>query len=108
MFFLVFVITPQLFSQEEDEEEEEEYEKQSDTSKTSLDEIVITGTRSEMKIIDIPYSVFRVPKKELTFGRDLNAKDLLQDVPGVFVQTRYGTEVRISIRGFGTRSNTGV
>jgi len=75
---------------------------------TALEEIVVTGTRSEKKIIDIPFSVFRVNKKEFVYGRDLNAKDILQDVPGLFIQTRYGSEVRISIRGFGTRSNTGV
>lgn len=101
-------------AQERDEEEEEEYEMkqelQDSTKKkvTALEEIVVTGTRAEKKIIDIPYSVFRVNKKEFTFGRDLNARDILQDVPGLFIQTKYGSDVRISIRGFGTRSNNGV
>lgn len=112
ILLLVSLITIPLYSQE-DEDEDEEYEEkkeQGDTIKktTALEEIVITGTRTEKKIIDIPYSVFRVEKKELIFGRDLNAKDILQDVPGLFIQTRYGSEVRISVRGFGTRSNSGV
>lgn len=33
---------------------------------------------------------------------------MLADVPGLFLQYRYGNDVRISIRGFGTRSNSGV
>jgi len=71
-------------------------------------EIVITGTRTYKKIIDIPYSVFRVSKNEMIYGRNVNARDVLADVPGLFLQSRYGNEVRISIRGFGTRSNSGV
>lgn len=109
MLFSCFTVTA--VCQEEDEEELEERKEKGDTTIhkiPAIEEIVITGTRTEKKIIDIPYSVFNVPKKELVFGRDLNAKDILQDVPGLFIQTRYGSDVRISIRGFGTRSNTGV
>lgn len=115
ILFFIFINTIPLISQS-DESDEEEYEaeekrevKDSTSGKvTALEEIVVTGTRSEKKIIDIPFSVFRVNKKEFVYGRDLNAKDILQDVPGLFIQTRYGSEVRISIRGFGTRSNSGV
>ncbi|HWA06366.1 MAG TPA: TonB-dependent receptor [Ignavibacteria bacterium] len=111
MICLTICSVPVLTQDEEDEEEYDLKEEISDTTTkkiTALEEIVVTGTRSEKKIIDIPYSVFRVSKKEFTFGRDLNAKDILQDVPGLFIQTRYGSEVRLSIRGFGTRSNSGV
>ncbi|HWA05994.1 MAG TPA: Plug domain-containing protein, partial [Ignavibacteria bacterium] len=112
VFAMMFYTAPVLSQEDEDEDEEYEMkeELQDSTKKkvTALEEIVVTGTRTEKMIIDIPYSVFRVNKKEFTFGRDLNAKDILQDVPGLFIQTRYGSEVRISIRGFGTRSNTGV
>lgn len=103
---------PSYSQEDEDEDEYENREKneKGDTLKkvTALEEIVVTATRTEKMIIDIPYSVFRVDKKEMVFGRDMNAKDLLQDVPGLFLQTQYGSEVRISIRGFGTRSNSGV
>lgn len=109
IIILLLLLSIPILSQDEDESEEQE--ELADTTKpkvTALEEIVITGTRDEKKIIDIPYSVFRVDKKELVFGRDMNAKDILQDVPGLFIQTRYGSDVRISIRGFGTRSNSGV
>lgn len=72
------------------------------------EELVVTGTRTSKKIIDIPYSVFRVDTREFKYGRNVNAKDVLADVPGLFLQARYGNDVRISIRGFGTRSNSGV
>lgn len=89
-----------------------------DTLKTAIDstngegieteELVVTGTRTTKKIIDIPYSVFRVDTREFKYGRNVSAKDVLADVPGLFLQARYGNDVRISIRGFGTRSNSGV
>lgn len=112
LLFYLFINSVPVFCQDEEDDEEYESKKEITDSThkkvTALEEIVVTGTRSEKKIIDIPFSVFRVNKKEFIYGRDLNAKDILQDVPGLFIQTRYGSEVRISIRGFGTRSNSGV
>jgi len=80
-----------------------------DTTKFETQDVVVVGTRSAEKIIDIPYSVFRVDKKELSYGKKTSARDVLADVPGLFLQNRFGTtDLRISIRGFGTRSNSGV
>lgn len=102
-FLIVFVST--VFPQEKEEKEESE----KDSLKYEIEELTITGTRTSKKIIDIPYSVFRVDKKELTYGKKVSAKDLLADVPGLFLQTRYGgSDLRISLRGYGTRSNTGI
>jgi iron complex outermembrane receptor protein len=99
-FLIVFVST--VFPQEKEESEK-------DTLKYEIEELTITGTRTAKKIIDIPYSVFRVDKKELTYGKKVSAKDLLADVPGLFLQNRYGgTDLRISLRGYGTRSNSGI
>jgi iron complex outermembrane recepter protein len=84
-------------------------EKEKDSLKYETDELVITGTRTLEKIIDIPYSVFRVDPKELQFGKKVSAKNVLADVPGLFLQSRYGNkEIRVTIRGYGTRSNSGV
>lgn len=72
-------------------------------------EITITGTRIPEKIIDVPFSVFRVDKKELAYSRNVGLKDVLADVPGLFLQSRFGgTDVRVSIRGYGNRSNSGI
>ncbi len=80
-----------------------------DTTKFKIQDVVVVGTRSTEKIIDIPYSVFRVDSKELSYGRKVSARDVLADVPGLFLQNRYGnSELRVSIRGFGTRSSTGI
>jgi iron complex outermembrane receptor protein len=80
-----------------------------DSLKYEILEVTILGTRTVEKIIDLPFSVFRVDKKELAYGRKESAKDVLADVPGLFLQSRYGNQdLRISIRGFGTRSNSGI
>jgi iron complex outermembrane receptor protein len=104
---LIFLFTNICYSQENEEREREKEEK--DSLKYEIEELTITGTRTMKKIIDIPYSVFRVDKKELSYGKKVSAKDLLADVPGLFLQTRYGgSDLRISLRGYGTRSNTGI
>jgi iron complex outermembrane receptor protein len=80
-----------------------------DSLKYEIQEVTILGTRTTEKIIDLPFSVFRVDKNELAYGRKESAKDVLADVPGLFLQSRYGNQdLRISIRGFGTRSNSGI
>lgn len=73
------------------------------------DDIVVTATRVEKKIIDIPYSVMRLKNTQYKFNRKVTIDDVLENVPGLFLQSRYGNhDVRVSIRGFGSRSNTGI
>ena len=80
-----------------------------DTLEYETDEIMITGTRTEKRIIDIPYSVFRVDQSAYKFEKKTAVNDVLQNIPGLFMQSRYGNhDVRISIRGFGSRSNSGI
>ena len=99
--FLI-LLTPTILAQKEEHEE-------ADTLEYGMDEVTVVGTRTKERIIDIPYSVFSVEKKELKFGKKVSAKDVLADVPGLFLQNRYGNhDLRVSIRGFGTRSNTGI
>lgn len=82
---------------------------QLDSIKYQTDEVVVTGTRSNQKIIDIPYSVVRISPAQFKYDRKVSISDVLNAVPGVFMQSRYGNhDVRISIRGFGSRSNTGI
>lgn len=102
ILILLFLSANIVFAQDEEDEER-------DSTKYEIEELTITGTRTTKKIIDIPYSIFRVDKKELSYGKKVSAKDLLQDVPGLFLQNRYGgSDLRISLRGYGTRSNTGI
>ena len=106
--FSVFILTlillfpVQLLSQEKEREE-------ADSLEYGLDEVTVVGTRTKEKIIDIPYSVFSVEKKELSYGKKVSARNVLADVPGLFLQSRYGNhDLRVSIRGFGNRSSTGI
>lgn len=74
-----------------------------------VDEVVITGTRTYRKIIDVPYSVERIDQTQYKFERKTSVDNVLGMIPGLFFQNRYGNhDVRISIRGFGSRSNTGI
>ncbi len=73
------------------------------------DDVVVTGTRTNKKIIDIPYSVKRLSLQDYIYDRKLSVSDVITNVPGVFMQSRYGNhDVRISIRGYGSRSNSGI
>ncbi len=77
--------------------------------KYQMDEIVITGTRTQKRIIDVPFAVDRIDMAEKKFDRKVSVDDVLGEIPGLFLQSRYGNhDVRISIRGFGSRSNTGI
>jgi iron complex outermembrane receptor protein len=80
-----------------------------DTLGNELDEVVITATRVSKKIIDIPYSVVRINNLNFRYDRKTGVNDVLPAVPGMFLQSRYGThDVRIAIRGFGSKSNSGI
>src|SRR3989337_3242045 len=80
-----------------------------DTLSYETDDVVVTATRVERKIIDIPYPVFRLKNTQYKFSKRVSVGDVLENVPGLFLQSRYGNhDVRIAIRGFGSRSNTGI
>ncbi len=81
-----------------------------DTTKTfQIDEMIVTGTRTTKKIIDIPYSVERIDNTQFKFEKKVSVNDVLEGIPGLFLQNRYGNhDVRVSIRGFGSRSNSGI
>lgn len=80
-----------------------------DTLFRQLNEVVITATRIPERIIDIPYSVVRMNYSNYQYDRKVGVNDMLSAVPGLFLQSRYGNhDVRFSIRGFGSRSNSGI
>ncbi|HEX2786509.1 MAG TPA: TonB-dependent receptor [Ignavibacteria bacterium] len=80
-----------------------------DTTRYETDEIMITATQTEQKIIDIPYSVVRLDKSQWKFEEKNSIDNVLGSVSGLFLENRYGNhDVRISIRGFGSRSNSGI
>lgn len=84
-------------------------EKENDSIVSDIDEVIITGTRLEKRIIDIPYPVSRIDFTELKYDKKIGVDDVLESVPGLFLQSRYGNhDVKVSIRGFGSKSKSGI
>lgn len=105
ILFLCSILTLDFYAQNEETKDASK----TDTLQYQTDEVVVTGTRTNKKIIDIPYSVIRLSNKTYRYDRKTSISDVLNTVPGVFLQNRYGNhDVRISIRGFGSRSNSGI
>jgi len=109
LFPVLILISSQNFSQEETKIDTTIPIIYLDTLQYEMDDVVVTGTRVKKKIIDIPYSVYRLKGRNYQFDRKIGIDEVLTSVPGVFMQSRYGNhDVRISIRGFGSRSNSGI
>jgi iron complex outermembrane recepter protein len=71
----------------------------------------ITVTRSAEPLEQVPYAVGVLDRTELQRGQPtLGLDEALNNLPGVVVANRYNFSLdqRISIRGFGSRSNFGV
>lgn len=99
IFIILFFTAGSLYTQDDP----------TDTTGYQTDEIIITGTRTEQKIIDIPYPVTRINSTNWITSRKIGVQDVLMTVPGLFLQPRYGNhDTRITIRGYGSRSNTGI
>ncbi|MBS1518863.1 MAG: TonB-dependent receptor [Bacteroidetes bacterium] len=80
-----------------------------DTTDFQTDEIIISATRTDQRLIDIPFSVQRVDMSQWKSSRKMGLNDVLTNVPGLILQPRYGNhDVRVAIRGFGSRSNSGI
>jgi iron complex outermembrane recepter protein len=99
LLFFIFSCLP-IISYSQDEE---------DTSTVQTEEIIVTGSRMEQKLIDIPFSVQRIDQSSWKSSTKMGINEVLTSVPGLFLQSRYGNhDVRVTIRGFGSRSNTGI
>lgn len=76
-----------------------------------LEEIVVTATRLERELDNVPAAVSVVGEDEIQLARQQLALDeSLSRVPGLFMQNRYNfaQDLRISMRGFGARANFGI
>jgi len=83
-----------------------------DTSRVArLPEIEVSVTRTPEPLARVPYAVGVLDRAELQRGQQtLGLDEALNNIPGVVVSNRYNFSLdqRISIRGFGARSNFGV
>ncbi len=78
---------------------------QNDTIKTYyLGEIEVTAYREGGEILNVPMSVSLVDFNDFALKRKVDLSDVLNLAPGVLAQSRSGGhDVRLTIRGFGTR-----
>ena len=75
------------------------------------DGVVVSATRSERKIFDVPVSIDAVGLEALREGQPkVNLSESLGRVPGLVIQNRnnYAQDLQLSIRGFGARSTFGI
>jgi iron complex outermembrane receptor protein len=76
-----------------------------------LPEINVTVTRTAEPLQKVPYAVGVLDRKDIQRGQPtVGLDEALNNLPGVVVANRYNFSLdqRISIRGFGSRSNFGV
>ncbi|MDQ2674472.1 MAG: TonB-dependent receptor [Chloroflexota bacterium] len=81
------------------------------TRVTQLPELNVTVTRSPEPLQRVPFAVGVLDRNDLVRGQQtLGIDEALNNLPGVVVANRYNFSLdqRISIRGFGSRSNFGV
>src|SRR5512143_2505346 len=83
-----------------------------DTSRVErLPEIKVSVTRTPEPLSRVPYAVSVLNRDALQRGQQtIGLDEALNNLPGVVVSNRYNFSLdqRISIRGFGSRSNFGV
>ena len=69
----------------------------------SLGEIVVTPSRGEESMVDLPVNVSVVGQDQLKYSTAINAAEAIKDLAGVSVRDYYGTGVNstVDLRGFG-------
>jgi iron complex outermembrane receptor protein len=81
------------------------------TGVTRLPDLNVTVTRTPEPLARVPFAVGVLDRDDLVRGQQtLGIDEALNNLPGVVVANRYNFSLdqRISIRGFGSRSNFGV
>ena len=76
-----------------------------------LEPVVVTATRLPESLADVPASVSVIDRDDIHGGRPtVGLDETLDRVPGVFVQNNrnFAQDLRIQIRGFGTRAAFGI
>lgn len=77
----------------------------------ATDQVVITASGAEQRVLDAPYAVGVVDAQQLrAAGPLINLSEALARVPGIVVANRsnYAQDLQINSRGFGARASFGV
>ena len=95
LFAALFLVDAGLVSAEEKEERV-----------ITLDEIVVTATKMEKKIKDVPASVYVITEEDIKQTDARNIEEALQKIPGVFTEDKYHAEYNvISFRSVGLHTH---
>jgi iron complex outermembrane receptor protein len=76
-----------------------------------LEEITVVGDRIERSEVDSPIAVGSVGTDQIQLGRQQHSMgESLGPIPGLYIQSQYNyaQDLRMSIRGFGARSDFGI
>jgi iron complex outermembrane receptor protein len=80
-------------------------------TQAGIEEIIVTATRIEKSLDRVPAAISVIGQDDIQLGRQQLALDeSLSRVPGVYMQNRFNfaQDLRVSIRGFGSRANFGL
>jgi iron complex outermembrane recepter protein len=78
---------------------------------STLDPVVVTGSRSEQRSFDAPAAIQAVGREVIdNAGPQVNLSESLNRVPGLTILNRqnYAQDLQLSIRGFGSRASFGL
>lgn len=79
------------------------------TTRQNLDEVVVTATRTERKVQDVPAAVTVVTSEEIKNSRMIGIKEALSGIAGVQSESKNdGYDSRLIIRGAGLKARYGV
>ena len=83
----------------------------SDTLRFELKPIQVVGFLNSKNPIETPFSISSLTSRQLTFGqKGMSLGESMRSVPGLFLMNdeNFAQDIRLSIRGFGSRSAFGI
>ncbi|OGU14173.1 MAG: hypothetical protein A2X61_07105 [Ignavibacteria bacterium GWB2_35_12] len=97
IIFMFLLINNYTFSQAKEK-------KKKDTLEYKTSEIVVSALRYPERIIEVPLAISYISMHDFSFIKGIGIDEPLKSIPGVLAQSRAGgSDVRITIRGFGAR-----
>ena len=82
-----------------------------DTLRFELKPIQVVGFLNSKNPIETPFSISSLTSRQLTFGqKGMSLGESMRSVPGLFIMNdeNFAQDIRLSIRGFGSRSAFGI
>lgn len=98
VFLMVSVCASEAFAQRSEE---------ALSANQSIEEVLVTATRREKEVVDIPISVSAMSGRELEARSAVGLRDFIQSVPGVALESNSASGNQVTIRGIAA-SATGV